>query len=140
MSSTARDATQAVYSKAYAQGTILRSDYLAKLIDMGYTVDAAELIIKTEETARTVATETLTQAEILNYWELGLVDDDNVQKRLKARGLGDADMRLLLSNSVLDQLKAKHITSAEADKKWSDFGVGPEARAKLLTWYGGAPA
>jgi hypothetical protein len=134
-----RDATLAVYAKAYRQGAIQRSDYLAKLIDNQYTPDAAELTVQTEELSWGTGVETLTQTQILNSWELGFIDDEHVQQRLKAMGLADADMKILLSNSVLDQLKAKHITSAEADKKWSDFGVGPDERAKLLTWYGWTP-
>jgi hypothetical protein len=139
MAVESRDATLAVYAKAYRQGAILRSDYLAKLIDNQYTPDAAELIVQTEELSWGTGVETLTQTQILNSWELGFIDDEQVQKRLKATGLADTDMHVLLSNSVLDQLKAKHITSAEADKKWSDLGVGPDERAKLLTWYGWTP-
>jgi len=134
-----RDATLAVYSKAYRQGAILRSDYLAKLIDNQYTPDAAELIIQTEELSWGTGVETLTQTQILNSWELGFLDDEQVQKRLKATGLADTDMHVLLANSVLDQLKAKHLTGPEADKKWSDLGVGPDERAKLLAWYGWTP-
>jgi len=134
-----RDASQAIYAKAYGQGVILRSEYLGKLLDMGYMADAAELIIQTEEQTWGSGVETLTQTQILNSWELGFIDDEHVQQRLKATGLADVDMRILLSNSVLDQLKAKHLTGPEADKKWSDFGVGPDERAKLLTWYGGTP-
>ena len=139
MATEQRDATIAVYAKAYRQGVILRSDYLAKLIDNDYMPDAAELIVKTEELSWGTGVETLTQTQILNSWELGFLDDETVQKRLKAMGLADVDMRILLSNSVLDQLKAKHLTSLEADKKWSDFGVGPDTRARLLAWYGWTP-
>jgi hypothetical protein len=131
-----RDATLAVYAKAYRQGAILRSDYLAKLIDNQYTPDAAELIVQTEELSWGTGVETLTQTQILNSWELGFLDDEQVQKRLKASGLADTDMRVLLSNSVLDQLKAKHITNTDAGTKWTLFGVGSDVQANLLKWYG----
>jgi hypothetical protein len=140
MATETRDASQAIYSKAYRQGAIDRPTYESWLTSQGYTNEAASLIIQTDEQSWATGVETLTQTQILNSWELGFMDDEQVQKRLKATGLGDVDMHILLSNSVLDQLRAKHLTSAEADKKWSDFGVGPEARLKLLTWYGGTPA
>jgi hypothetical protein len=139
MATETRGASQAIYSKAYRQGAMDRATYKSWLTSQEYTDEAVELIIQTEEQSWATGVETLTQTQILNSWELGFMDDEQVQKRLKATGLGDVDMRILLSNSVLDQLKAKHLTSAEADKKWTDFGVGPAERAKLLTWYGWTP-
>ena len=139
MATEQRDATLAVYSKAYRQGAILRSDYLAKLIDNQYMPDAAELIVQTEELSWGTGIEALTAEQILNAWEQGFQTIEQTTDRLRKAGWTETDMKIRLSFSVIDMLKAKHLTAAEADKLWTDFGLGPEERARLATWYGGTP-
>ena len=140
MATEQRDATLAVYAKAYRQGAILRSDYLAKLIDNQYMPDAAELIVQTEELSWGTGIEALTAEQTLNAWEQGFQTIEQTTDRLRKAGWTETDMKIRLSFSVIDMLKAKHLTAAEADKLWTDFGLGPEERARLAAWYGGAPA
>jgi len=140
MATEQRDATLGVYAKAYRQGAILRSDYLAKLIDNQYMPDAAELIVQTEELSWGTGVEALTAEQILNAWEQGFQTIEQTTDRLRKAGWTDSDMRIRLSFSVIDMLKAKHITAAEADVLWTQFGQGPEERARLAAWYGGTPA
>jgi hypothetical protein len=140
MATEQRDATLAVYAKAYRQGAILRSDYLAKLIDNQYMPDAAELIVQTEELSWGTGIEALTAEQTLNAWEQNFLTLEQTTDRLRKAGWTETDMKIRLSFSVIDMLKAKHITAAEADKLWADFGLGPEERARLAAWYGGTPA
>ena len=140
MATEQRDATLAVYAKAYRQGAILRSDYLAKLIDNQYMPDAAELIVQTEELSWGTGIEALTAEQILNAWEQGFQTIEQTTDRLRKAGWTETDMKIRLSFSVIDMLKAKHLTPAEADVLWTDFGHGPEERARLAAWYGGTPA
>lgn len=140
MASSERSVTQALLSKAYKVGTIDRATYTARLLDMDFSPENAELIISTDEAANAIPAEALTLTETLNAWEEGYIDLESVQKRLTALGKSPADQNLLLSFSVRDMLKAKHITAAEADKLWESFGLGPEERQKLAIWYGGATA
>jgi hypothetical protein len=140
MASNERSLTAGVLSKAYRAGTIQRSDYLAGLINMNYSPDNASLIIATDEATWGIPTATLTTDQILNSWEQGFYTIEYTQERLRKLGWTVEDMNTRLSFSVLDMLKAKHLSAAEADKLWESFGQGPEERAKLAVWYGGSTA
>jgi len=140
MATAEREVSLAIYADAYRYGAMERPIYLAKLIDAGYTNENAELIIATKELSWATGVETLTAEQTLNSWEQGFLTLDQTIERLKKRAWTDSDIRIRLSFSVIDMLKAKHLTNPEADKLWTDLAVGLETRTKLLAWYGWTPA
>lgn len=139
MTAATRQVSQATILKAYKASAIDRVTALGKLVDLGYNPTDAELILVTEEsswTAPAVPSDTLSRTDILDDWRDGFLTTDQTTDRLTKMGFAAYDMQLLYMRYVLDQLTAKLITSAEAEKAWIDLGVDPLVRAKLLTRYG----
>jgi len=114
-----RDLTKAPILKAFRIGMITREEAKSMLVNIGYSEDEAEFLIRVEEAdmqaSKHEQERDLTKAEILTLFEYGLIDEYTAKEKLKALGYDDEEAEALIALRLIKMYERSKSKSASGE-------------------------
>lgn len=91
-----RQPSTAVLVKSYQGGLIDQTEFFARMQEIGYNRDAAQLVLETSNTKQVKGTKSLTKAEITEAYKKNLFGYEETLSRLQELGYSTDDADLLI--------------------------------------------
>ena len=106
-----REITRSLLERAFVRGLIDETGFRERLVDLGYTVEDANLIImltkaRMEIQPEDVGVKQLTTSQILNSLSRGIITLDEAMTQLRNLGYSDGQIEILIANEIYEWLKS----------------------------------